>query len=462
MLSLQPRSNYCIESFNNPFWFRWLREHRNEAPVVPTSVSILNVNEAGKVVNNPEAATMPRGERTIHPRRISGFTFFNDFEITTTKPVETTLSFPSQQPQLSNGVTFANLVERARLRTAEDFNTTPLTPEEVDEELTTTMSSSTTTSTTTTTLRTTTTPTTTTTTTTTTTRPITTLGEFLSSRAASRYKPRAINSASVRSAKLIKNRVPLASRFVITKQRQRQSFRARKPIKESTTTTTTTTLTTTTTTSTTTTSTTSTTTTSTTTSTIVPTTSRIITSIGTSSERLVTRTVTSTEEAPNAATEYYTELPTTTEEYETTTLPMALPLIILSGQYHETNPGQYHEVNPGQYHEVNPGQYHEVNPGQYNEVNPGAYPELEEEDQQKKQSLDEVQVEVKEREKTKIYNVQSKVDKFIIGEYGTISKESGQTLKGVRYTARDDVSIDPNLIYETLVKFFPMHNHQEA
>ena len=104
------------------------------------------------------------------------------------------------------------------------------------------------------------------------------------------------------------------------------------------------------------------------------------------------------------------------------------------------------------------GQYHEVNPGQYNEVNPGAYPELEEEEQ----SLDEVQVEVKEREKTKIYNVQSKVDKFIIGEYGTISKESGQTLKGVRYTARDDVSIDPNLIYETLVKFFPMHNHQEA
>ena len=172
--------------------------------------------------------------------------------------------------------------------------------------------------------------------------------------------------------------------------------------------------------------------------------------------------MTSTEEAPNAATEYYTELPTITEEYETTTLPMALPLIILSGQYHETNPGQYHEVNPGQYHEVNPGQYHEVNPGQYNEVNPGAYPELEEEDQQKKQSLDEVQVEVKEREKTKIYNVQSKVDKFIIGEYGTISKESGQTLKGVRYTARDDVSIDPNLIYETLVKFFPMHNHQEA
>ena len=141
---------------------------------------------------------------------------------------------------------------------------------------------------------------------------------------------------------------------------------------------------------------------------------------------------------------------------------MPLPLLIQSGQYHEINPGQYHEVNPGQYHEVNPGQYHEVNPGQYNEVNPGAYPEKGSNPEDDKKSLDEVQVEVKEREKTKIYNVQSKVDKFIIGEYGTISKESGQTLKGVRYTAIDDVSIDPNLIYETLVKFFPMHNQAEA
>merc|ERR1712066_1220446 len=87
----------------------------------------------------------------------------------------------------------------------------------------------------------------------------------------------------------------------------------------------------------------------------------------------------------------------------------------------------------------------------------GAYPELEEEEQ----SLDEVQVEVKEREKTKIYNVQSKVDKFIIGEYGTISKESGQTLQGVRYTALADVSVDPNLIYETLIKYFPMHHHDD-
>merc|ERR1712008_292782 len=170
-----------------------------------------------------------------------------------------------------------------------------------------------------------------------------------------------------------------------------------------------------------------------------------------------------------------------------TTLPLVQ--LILSGKYHEINPGQYHEVNPGQYHEVNPGQYHEVNPGQYqyqDDLN-----ELEQQqplqqqgrgfesaplrtaDQSqaivKKQpvrkvqsSLNDVQVEVKQTENTKIYNVQSKVDKFIMGEYGTISKESGQTLQGVRYTALADVSVDPNLIYETLIKFFPMHHHDES
>jgi len=178
---------------------------------------------------------------------------------------------------------------------------------------------------------------------------------------------------------------------------------------------------------------------------------------------------------------------TTNENSETTTLPLVQ--LILSGKYHEINPGQYHEVNPGQYHEVNPGQYHEVNPGQYqyqDDLN-----ELEQQqplqqqgrgfesaplrtaDQSqaivKKQpvrkvqsSLNDVQVEVKQTENTKIYNVQSKVDKFIIGEYGTISKESGQTLQGVRYTALADVSVDPNLIYETLIKFFPMHHHDES
>ena len=180
---------------------------------------------------------------------------------------------------------------------------------------------------------------------------------------------------------------------------------------------------------------------------------------------------------------------TTNENSETTTLPLVQ--LILSGKYHEINPGQYHEVNPGQYHEVNPGQYHEVNPGQYqyqDDLN-----ELEKQQQQplqqrgrgfesaplrtadqsqaivKKQpvkkvqsSLNDVQVEVKQTENTKIYNVQSKVDKFIIGEYGTISKESGQTLQGVRYTALADVSVDPNLIYETLIKFFPMHHHDES
>jgi hypothetical protein len=130
-----------------------------------------------------------------------------------------------------------------------------------------------------------------------------------------------------------------------------------------------------------------------------------------------------------------------------------LAKLILSGQYHEVNPGQYNEVNPGQYHEVNPGQYNEVDPGQYHEDLTGQYNG----DQQGK-SLNDVKVEVKQTENTKIYNVQSKVDKFIIGEYGTISKESGQTLQGVRYTAVDDVALDPNLIYETLIKYFPMHH----
>jgi len=179
---------------------------------------------------------------------------------------------------------------------------------------------------------------------------------------------------------------------------------------------------------------------------------------------------------------------TTNENSETTTLPLVQ--LILSGKYHEINPGQYHEVNPGQYHEVNPGQYHEVNPGQYqyqddlNELEQQQQPlqqqgrgfesaPLRTADQSqaivKKQpvskvqsSLNDVQVEVKQTENTKIYNVQSKVDKFIIGEYGTISKESGQTLQGVRYTALADVSVDPNLIYETLIKFFPMHHHDES
>ena len=216
----------------------------------------------------------------------------------------------------------------------------------------------------------------------------------------------------------------------------------------------------------------------------------------------MTRTVTSTEESTaqtstlpynfnqdqaETTTNENSET-TTNENSETTTLPLVQ--LILSGKYHEINPGQYHEVNPGQYHEVNPGQYHEVNPGQYqyqddlNELEQQQQPlqqqgrgfesaPLRTADQSqaivKKQpvskvqsSLNDVQVEVKQTENTKIYNVQSKVDKFIIGEYGTISKESGQTLQGVRYTALADVSVDPNLIYETLIKFFPMHHHDES
>lgn len=126
------------------------------------------------------------------------------------------------------------------------------------------------------------------------------------------------------------------------------------------------------------------------------------------------------------------------------------------GQYHETNPGQYDELHPGQYHETNPGQYHEVNPGQYHEVNPG---------QPVPTTLPahgsdlDVQVDVvKNTDDEKIYNVQSRVDEFIIGEYGTISKSNGQTQNGVRYTAVADADsgVDPEFIYETLVKYFPM------
>lgn len=70
-------------------------------------------------------------------------------------------------------------------------------------------------------------------------------------------------------------------------------------------------------------------------------------------------------------------------------------------------------------------------------------------------------VEHKYTDDAQVYNVQSKVDNFIIGEYGTISKSDGQTIQGVRYTAVDDQSIDPKIIYETLKKFFPMAQQQQ-
>ena len=109
--------------------------------------------------------------------------------------------------------------------------------------------------------------------------------------------------------------------------------------------------------------------------------------------------------------------------------------------------GHYHEINPGQYHEVNPGQYHEVNPGQ--PVAEAVTPAV---------KLD-VQVDVvKSTDHAKVYNVQSRVDEFIIGEYGTISTANGQTQHGVRYTAvaDDDSGVDRDFIYETLLKYFPM------
>lgn len=134
---------------------------------------------------------------------------------------------------------------------------------------------------------------------------------------------------------------------------------------------------------------------------------------------------------------------------------------IFSGKYYEVNPGRYFEDNPGQYHEDNAGQYWEENPGQYydphlpkgqyHEKDPGQY----------RDQLDVQVVEVKYTDDAQVYNVQSKVDNFIIGEYGTISKSNGQTIQGVRYTAVDDQSIDPKLIYETLHKFFPMSQQQQ-
>ena len=123
--------------------------------------------------------------------------------------------------------------------------------------------------------------------------------------------------------------------------------------------------------------------------------------------------------------------------------PELSPEVLFSGQYHEVNPGQYHEVNPGQYHEVNPGQYHEVTPGQYTATSSTT-----------SEKPLEVEVEVEDRQDNRrVYNVQSRVDEFIIGEYGTLGG-GGQTLQGVRYTAVDDKSIDKKLIYDTLVKFF--------
>ena len=400
--------NDCLESpaFQavNPLWLRWVREQRNLDSASASVSSLANFEaDAGKVA---------RGERTIQPRKVpSGFAIFNDFDAifeetasasSTSRSVATTL----EQPQFLNGVTFANLLERARQRTSaeETTLTTPLT--EYLETTTTTPS----------------------TTTTTTKRPEVT-SEVYSMRASSRYQPRAIAGKNQEFQRLIKTSAKIASpydRMPIVKRRQNTSSRAARRTTLSTTSTTTTTTTTTTEQPTTTT-----------------TTEPEITTIFTTTATTTTTTDSTSVDVP--------EPETTTDEPETTTLPLAQ--LILSGQYHESNPGQYYEINPGQYYEVNPGQYNEVNPGQYHEENPGQYIE-----ENSPSVLDDVKVEVKHTEDAKIYNVQSKVDKFIIGEYGTISKESGQTLHGVRYTAVADVSVDPNLIYQTLIKYFPMDN----
>jgi len=123
---------------------------------------------------------------------------------------------------------------------------------------------------------------------------------------------------------------------------------------------------------------------------------------------------------------------------------------IFSGQYLEVNPGQYHEVNPGQYTEVNPGQYTEVNPGQYTEVNPGQYEEVHPGQDLK---IDDVTVDVANKDHTKIYNVQAKAGEFIIGEVGKINVNNGQTFQGVRYTAVDGY-LDQGQISDILKEFF--------
>merc|ERR1719418_489003 len=316
MLSCLVGCNYCIESFptinSNPLWLRWLREQRSNnnnrivapppaplalaAPVsleyqaTPTALDgegkeaglatpTNNINQAVAAAPfSKSVARQERGERRFEDQKFPGFAIFNDFGTatggtispfgvfnnnnqaaadqvgsTTFKPEVTTLNFPSQQPQLSNGVTFANLLKRARLRTSEDTTiTTPLSYTEEDE--TTTLPSFTTTITATssiptTTLSTTSTSTTTPTTSTSTTtrRPLTTLNELYSSRASSRYKPRTVTSLNpiVAQRLISSSRIP-ESRFIISKRRQSLGRARRKTTTQATTTATTTTTTTTT------------------------------------------------------------------------------------------------------------------------------------------------------------------------------------------------------------------------
>jgi len=132
----------------------------------------------------------------------------------------------------------------------------------------------------------------------------------------------------------------------------------------------------------------------------------------------------------------------TTSKYEATTINTE------DGSYHEMNPGQYHEVNPGQYHESNPGQYKEVHPGQYHEVNPGQYTE-------KDLGVENVTVDFNsgKEDDTKTYNLKANAGDFIIGEVGIIDVNSGQTLQGVRWTARSG-EVDEARISEILQSVF--------
>jgi len=99
---------------------------------------------------------------------------------------------------------------------------------------------------------------------------------------------------------------------------------------------------------------------------------------------------------------------------------------------------------------VNPGQYFELSPGQDTTL-----PPLDE----KPEDL-EVEVEVENEGNRRVYNVQSRVGdeggEFIIGEFGTLNEENGQTLQGVRYTAvaDPDSNVDEQFILETFQKYF--------
>jgi hypothetical protein len=314
MLSCITSSINCLESSAftavNPLWLRWLREQRNSP--IPAPVSFLQIEDGKEAsASNRGQIIKERGERNKQPRKISGFALFNHVDLeqpltSTQRPEVTTLNVLPDQPLDLPGVTFANLLERARQRTSED-NTASTTPMDNLEDTTVTL-------------------TTTTTTTTTTRTTLASISSLYSLRASSRYKPRSVPSPSSRPR--TSQRLISASRFQTNSprmmiNRRRQVIKNRMQSLATTVPTTTVPTTTVPTTTVPTTTVPTTTTTITTTTTAAPTTtSQIYTSLRTSSAMLVTRTVTSTEEAPTtimASTTTSTSTSTTTTTTTTTT-----------------------------------------------------------------------------------------------------------------------------------------------